>query len=189
MGINLAGILLKLPVFKILFTNKTMVNKLNQDNGSAELLKCVEKIAIAAKKSEMKSEFFNKNKAELRALSSFLEITDLQAAIFCVMLNLNFGNTSVDLDEIAGYIGSSPVAILGFLPELDEMVSKGIISRFESSRRRKKGGCNVNDIGFYVERTVLDSLGKGVKFSKKNMEIPDVYALLAHLAAIFSDFS
>jgi hypothetical protein len=165
-----------------------MTNKLSHDKSSLDLLKCVEKIALGAKESEIKIEFLTENKVELKALSTFLKISDTQAALFCVVLNLNFGNTSVDLDEIAGYIGCSPISILSYLPELDEMVSKRIISRHDNSRRKHRDGYNVNNIEFYVNREVLDSLRKGESFNNEIVEIPDVYALLSHLATIFSDY-
>ncbi|MEI6749170.1 MAG: ATP-binding protein [Bacteroidota bacterium] len=166
-----------------------MTNKLEKDQKVADLLKCVEKIALGAKGSEIDKEFLHNHSSELSILSGFLEITDRQAAIFCVVLNINFGNTSVDLDQIAGYIGCNPISILNCLPELDEMVSKRIMCRHENSRRRSRvGSFNINNIEFYVNKEVLDSLRKGVTFKKKIIDIPDVPALLAHLISIFCEY-
>ena len=143
-----------------------MPDKLDIDKSSVDLLKCVEKIALSAKDSEINDEFLSKNDLELSALAGFLGISRLQTAIFCVVLNLNFGKQSVDLDEIAGYIGCSPISILSSLPELDEMASKKIICRNDNSRRRRRGSYNINNIEFYINRNVLDSLGKGETFKE-----------------------
>jgi hypothetical protein len=167
-----------------------MTTRLENKKKTVDLLKYVEKIALLAKESEMKKEFLNKNKVELKALSAFLEITDLQSAIFCVILSLNFGHSSVDLDDIAGYIGCSPMSILGYMPELDELLNKGIISFHENSHNRSRmGGFNINSIKFYVNKEILDSLMKGVKLKRKTIEIPDIYALMSHLTRVFSDFN
>jgi hypothetical protein len=161
-----------------------------KEKKAVDLLKYVEVIALLAKESELKKEFLKDSKVELKALSAFLEITDIQSAIFCVILSLNFGHTAVDLDDIAGYIGCSPMSVLVYMPEMDELLNKKIISFHENSQSRSRmGGFNINSIKFYVNREVLDSLMKGVKPKKRTIEIPDVYALMSHLTRIFSDYN
>lgn len=153
-----------------------------------DLLKCVEKIAVGANGSELKKEFLNKYRAEIKALSGFLEITETQVVFFCIMINLNFGNTSVNLNEIAVYLGSNTISILKFLPDLEMMAGKGIITRYENQNRRRKKGNNVNHLEFIVERDMLESLRKGEKCISKVVDIPDVYALLEHISKHYNDF-
>ena len=162
-----------------------MENTIKVDN----LLKYVEKVAVEARDSEFKKEFLQKNRTELSTLSEFLGISNIQTAFFCVVLNLNFGKTCVDLDEIADYIGCSPISILGYLPELDKLVNERIIRRHErSSKGRKMSISNINGIEFYANREVLESLRLGVKLEKKAIEFTDVHTLLAHLIEIYSEY-
>ena len=150
-----------------------------KEKKAVDLLKYVEVIALLAKESELKKEFLKDSKVELKALSAFLEITDIQSAIFCVILSLNFGHTAVDLDDIAGYIGCSPMSVLVYMPEMDELLNKKIISFHENSQSRSRmGGFNINSIKFYVNREVLDSLMKGVK-PKKNISAKEIVKIVA----------
>jgi len=166
-----------------------MKTKSDDKTKVSDLLKFVEKVAIEARDSEFNEEFLQQNKRELAKLSGFLEISNIQTAIFCVILNLNFGKPSVDLEEIANYIGCSPISILGYLPEFDVLLNKRIIRRNEgSSRRRKSNVSNINGIEFYANREVLESLRIGVKFKNKIIEIADVHALLSRLINLYSEY-
>ncbi len=166
-----------------------MEPNINNSNKTDDLLKVVEKVSVGARNSEFSKEFLKKNNTELTKLSEFLGISNIQTAIFCVVLNLNFGKSCVDLDEIAGYIGCSPISVLGYLPELDELVNARIIRRHaRSSKGRKLSLANINGIEFYANREVLDSLRLGTKFGKKAVEITDVHALLAHLIEVYSEY-
>jgi len=102
---------------------------------------------------------------------------------------LNFGNPCTSYEEIANYIGCSPMSILGYLPEFDVPLNKRIIRRNEgSSRRRKSNVSNINGIEFYANREVLESLRIGVKFKNKIIEIADVHALLSRLINLYSEY-
>lgn len=163
-----------------------METRIPDDKHPGDLLKHLEKIAYSARDSAFKKEFLRKNSKELKALSAFLEITELQAAIFCVVLNLNFGKQSVDLSEIAAYIGCNAIAILGFHHDLDEMIRRGIIRRYESSSHSRRGrNFNINNVEFFVNREVLDAIRSEESFIREAVHISDVHDLLAVLTPLF----
>ena len=138
-----------------------MRGKKNEKETNQTLLKCVEKIALGAKSSEISKEFLQNNKMEIQRLSEFFEISEIQAVLFCVIFTINFGSCTVDLEKIAEYISSSPVSVVSYLPDLDNMVEKKMLRRqVENSRRRRGGGGNLNNIEFYVNREAFESLKK-----------------------------
>jgi len=166
-----------------------MRKKINEKEKNKDLLKCVEKIALDARSSEMSMEFSLKNKQELKKLSDFLDISESQAVLFSVIFNLNFRSSSVDLESMADYIGCSAVSIVSFLSDLDTMVEKKILRRVSENRRRRRGGeGNLSNIEFYINREAFESLRIGEKFVSKKIEIPDIYALMAYFDGVFQVF-
>ena len=103
-------------------------NKINTECDTS-LLKCVEKIANAAESSEISSKFLSDNKEDLKRLSDFLEISETQAVLFSVIFNLNFGSTTVDLEQMADYFKCSAGSVVGYLTELDNLVEKKLLRR------------------------------------------------------------
>ena len=101
-----------------------MRGKKNEKETNQNLLKCVEKIALDAKSSEISKEFLQNNKMEIQRLSDFSEISKIQAVLFCVIFSINFGSCTLDLEKIAEDINCSPVSVVSYLSDLDNMVEK-----------------------------------------------------------------
>ena len=101
-----------------------MRGKKNEKETNQTLLKCVEKIALEAKSFKICKDFLLNNKMEIQRLSDFFEISEIQAVLFCVIFTINFGSCTVVLENIAEYINCSPVSVVNYLPELDNMVEK-----------------------------------------------------------------
>jgi SpoVK/Ycf46/Vps4 family AAA+-type ATPase len=166
-----------------------MKEKNNQKETSQDLLRCVEKIALDIKTSGISKEMLLKNERELKKLSDFLEISQIQVVLFCVIFTINFGSLTVDLEDIARYIDCSPVSVVSYLPDLDIMAEKKLLRRqVETNRRRRGGGGNLNSIEFYVNRDAFESLRKGEKFISKKIETPDVYSLMVYFENVFQNF-
>jgi AAA+ superfamily predicted ATPase len=166
-----------------------MKEKNNEKETNHDLLRCVEKIALDIKTSGLSKEMLLKNERELKKLSDFLEISQIQVVLFCVIFTVNFGSCTVDLENIADYIGCSPVSVVSYLPDLDSMVEKKLLRRqVENNRRRRGGGGNLNNIEFYVNRDAFESLRKGEKFISKKIETPDVYSLMVYFEGVFQNF-
>ncbi len=161
-------------------------NKINTECDTS-LLKCVEKIANAAESSEISSKFLSDNKEDLKRLSDFLEISETQAVLFSVIFNLNFGSTTVDLEQMADYFKCSAVSVVGYLTELDNLVEKKLLRR-QTENRIKRGKNYLNNIEFYINREAFESLRKGEKFISKTIETPDIYSLMAYFDSVFQDF-
>lgn len=166
-----------------------MKKQTENEKKSPDLLKYVELIALLAEDSGLKKELLKKRRIELKTLSSFLELTDLQTTLFCIILRLNFGRNNVDLDDIAGYSGCSPMSILSYMPDLDTLLKKKVISLNENSMSRGgRSGTNIKNLKFFVPKEVLDALMNGAKPEKKTVEIKDVYGLMTRLTQLVNDF-
>jgi AAA+ superfamily predicted ATPase len=166
-----------------------MSKKTIEKDTNHDLLQCVEQIALDIKSSGLTKETILKNHQDLQKLSDFMEISETQAILFCVIFSINFGSCTVDLEDMADYIGCSPVSVVSYLPDLDCLVEKKFLRRqTENSRRRRNSGGNLNNLKFYVNREAFDSLRKGEKFIPKTAETPDVYALMTYFEGVFRAF-
>jgi len=166
-----------------------MSGKNKEKETNQDLLKCVERIALDIKSSGISKEMLLKNKSDLQNLSNFLDISQTQVILFSTIFTINFGSCTVDLENIADYIGCSPVSVVSYLPDLDIMVEKKLLRRqVENNRRRRGGGGNLNNIEFYVNREAFESLRKGEKFISKKIETPDVYSLMVYFDSVFQNF-
>jgi hypothetical protein len=155
-----------------------------------ELLNFVEKIADNVQCTQISAEFRFENSNEISAVSGFLEISEIQAVLFCIVLKLNFGNNSVNLNEIAAYVGCNPFSILGYHVDFEVLINKKIFCRYENPRRRHKvSGFSYNFKEFYVTREVIDSLRIGIPVKSSDDDIHDVYALMTSLSGIYNDFN
>jgi len=166
-----------------------MEEKNTEKEANQDLLKCVERIALDIKSSGISKEMLLKNKSDLQRLSDFLDISQSQVILFSTIFTINFGSCTVDLENIADYIGCSPVSVVSYLPDLDIMVEKKLLRRqVENNRRRRGGGGNLNNIEFYINRDAFESLRKGEKFISKKIETPDVYSLMVYFESVFQNF-
>ncbi len=166
-----------------------MREKNKETETNKDLLKCVERIALDIKSSGINKEMLLKNKQEIRKLSAFLDISEIQVLLFSTIFTINFGSCTVDLENIADYIGCSPVSVVSYLPDLDDMVEKKLLRRqVENNRRRRGGGGNLNNIDFYVNREAFEALRMGEKFTSVKIETPDVYSLMVYFEGVFQNF-
>ena len=157
-------------------------------NENPTLLKLAETIAIRAKQSGFSDVFFTKNKKAFSAVSGFFGISQLQTALLCIMLNMSFRRSTIDLEMIADYIDIDPISAATYIPELEFMLNKKLLRRQSSEPGRRRRARNLNSLEYIVPKEILDALSKNEKLQAEEEKEVDQYELLSRIRRVFEDY-
>ncbi len=123
------------------------------------LIQSFEKIVIKAIQCNGELDKLPSNDRDLRKVSGFLGVNTVQASLFVSVFILNFKERSVDISDIAGYLESSNMKIVRFIPDLDVLEKKKLI------KRKKIVGhiavyeaAGVSEYQYSIPRNVLDAI-------------------------------
>ena len=89
------------------------------------LLEAIERIVELSKGSKLSPKFMESAKAEIELLSGKYEITELQAVLFAVCMEV--GPYNIDYDRIGNHLDIGKISILKNASDIDALVHRGLL--------------------------------------------------------------
>lgn len=174
---------------------KASIKKPTEVITEGSILQHVDELCRLACGSKLSEDFFSKAKPSIDIISDLLNITPIQAVIFCSVLAINFRSESVNLDDASRFLECSPIAIFTLKKEFDVLVERQIFKiSFEDKRKRFRHKSKLSMIEYYVNNEVIEkTLWEGEKFTPTCTQvIDDVFqlfqAITERLKALLDDF-
>jgi len=153
------------------------------------LIQHVEIIAVKAKVSGFTPKYIKSVIPNARAIAPFLGCNEIQSIIFSILFNLNFKSARISIDDLAEYMNCSPISILSYQKDFDQLVKLKVIRRYYNDDGRpisRRDTC-LDRIRYYVNKYVLDSLSQEKIFIPRKLDNLDVYGLLDALDCLFTE--
>jgi ATPase family associated with various cellular activities (AAA) len=151
----------------------------------------VEIICRLAYGSKLKDELFEQAKPSLDKISSFFGFTPMETIIFCVVLNLNFSNESVNIHEFARFVDCSPIRAFALQKEFDALAdpTKQIfkILHESSNRKRIRQKSKLCQVEYYVDDEIISNciLGGEVFKPKGAKKSSDLFEFFMAINEVF----
>ena len=120
------------------------------------LLNRMELISSAAGKCDLNFQNLSGISSEIKEVSGFLGITDVQAVFFCCLAELSFQRT-VALEGLSKHLKCSVLKLITFMNEIEALEKKGYLQKSFKKRGWKH---SYNDMGFTVPHYVIEALRK-----------------------------
>ncbi len=100
-------------------TSKTPPKKTLKQPATS-VIDAIENVVNELRDSTMSEKYMKSVEAETKMLADFFHITELQAVLLCVIMEL--GPSNVDYGDISNFLGISKIRVWGYAPDLDNMV-------------------------------------------------------------------
>jgi hypothetical protein len=147
------------------------------------LLRHIEFISRQAVDSKLSRQFMRKVKESADVLADFLGCNRMQAVLFSIICNLNFGKKAVGIDRIADILACSTITVASHINELEQL-QKNKILRNESDDHNIKDLDYISSISWSVNPALFDALRRGVPFMIRKNEIKDSYELITAIGEL-----
>ncbi len=163
---------------------------MTEDKTSIPIVSHVQIIAEAARASEMKDEFLQAVAPSAKKVAEYLECSEIQAILFCIIFNLNFRSIT-DISDIGNYLNCSMIRVTTYLKDINVLVEKKIIrSNHGESKKRRRPISTLNSYEYSVNKDVFESIIQNEgKFTAKSEKLFDIFDLLKACSAIIKDNS
>ena len=144
------------------------------------LIQHVETIAVNAKHSKFNEKFLQKVIPDGRVIAQFLGCNEIQSILFSVLFNLNFKNSRVSLDGLAEYMDCSPITVVSYIKDFDQLVRLKVIRRYCNSEGspHNRRTTSLDNIEYFVNKDVFDALSNEERFIPKKSDDLDLYEFL-----------
>ena len=115
------------------------VNAINQNAilKQDSLVEHIDTICRLVCNSKLSQDIINQAAPDLKIISNFFGLTQMEALLFCVILYINFTSESVDLHDFARFVECSPISAFTMQRHLDSLVSKQVLKVYQSNTRRR----------------------------------------------------
>ena len=132
------------------------------------VLEHFEKIVAVLSKNGLCKDFYLHAKDSLKVISSYLETTQRQAALFAVLLD-NFGGNPMPTKKMAEVLKCKNLELLRYLDDLETLKSKKLIKSATSSKMytRFEEETDGSQKFYFVPQAVINSVRKGEKYIPK----------------------
>jgi hypothetical protein len=140
-------------------------------NDPGSLVENISLVCRLAVKSQLSKTFFEQTGTNLAFISHHFGLTEIESVLFCVMLNINLTNESVDLLDIARLVDCSPIDAFSLKPYLDSLLKKRIIKICENNvnSRKNRQRSKLSMIEYYISDDLIDSICQGEKFEPQSI--------------------
>jgi hypothetical protein len=86
-------------------------------------------IAEKSKDCKLSNEFFIKVASPLKKVTEYLHVTPIQAFFLSAIFDYNYKNGVASLDDLAGIFSCTPVQMMKYKPDIEELVKKGLLMK------------------------------------------------------------
>ncbi len=157
--------------------------KKNSEADMVNYFQIIEQIANKVKKCKLSEELIFSIKSDLQLISDFMQISEIQTILFCVIMKLSF-NSSVDIDDISKYLSCSPMKIISGFKDIKNLEKRGYIKRVVNYRARGK---SYNDFCYEIPKNVYNAFLKKDNQKILNHSRLDITSLLSRVFELISD--
>lgn len=157
---------------------------------SVPIIKHIQLVAEKARASGLEEKFQNDVTLSAKKVAEFLDCTEIQAILFCIIFNLNFRSVT-DISDISHYLDCSMIAVTSFLHDIDVLVEKKFLRCNKGdSKRRRRPPTTLNTYEFSVNKEVFESVIRNdEKYTAKAEKLIDTFDLLKSCSHIIKDNS
>lgn len=150
---------------------KNPVQEAVQSKKQGYLVQHVDNVCRHIWKSKLAKNFFEKAEPDLKAICDAFGLTKLEAALFSVIMYINFSSETVDLHDFVRYTECSPITAFALYKELDSLVRKQVLKSIKADRKRNRQPSKLSTFEYYVPDTLIsECIWNNVKFKPK--EVP-----------------
>ena len=148
------------------------------------LIEHIEKIAEAAKGSNLLATKLESANESIKIISEFIECTRMQTVLFCVIFLNAIANGGMDFRELANYLEINFTKFFENVLIINRLIDKNLIYKDKRGKRY-----NEIDYCLYISNHIVAAfMSKDKSFLKKN-KIKDTYELLIRIKELFEDRS
>ena len=135
-------------------------------NEHGSMVEHINTVCRLACNSKLAQEIIDQAAPDLRVISDYFELTQMEALLFCDILYINFTSESVDLLDFARFVECSPISAFSMQKHLDSLVSKQVLKVFQSNmKRRNRQKSKLCMFEYYVpDDLITKSIWGGEKF-------------------------
>ena len=133
-----------------------------EQNIKLNLLKSIGKVYDQAKGCKLEESSLEKVGPDLKPVSDYFNVPQKQALIVSLVFALNYDSYSVDIRNLSAYLECTPMKLLEYSEDFDELFNKGILNGQDES---EKGMCMLSNSGITINEKILEA-------SMKNKPMP-----------------
>lgn len=117
------------------------------------------KVYEKAKACHLEESFFKSIEIELDSLSQYFKTTEVQTFFIAMVFTFNYKGDTADLNILSDYFGCSPLRMLEFHEELEDLCKKGVFQKEKSKCRLKIAGAGDQ---YIVEEKITEAILQGL---------------------------
>ncbi|MBL7112436.1 MAG: AAA family ATPase [Bacteroidales bacterium] len=122
-----------------------------------KIIRHIERVAKKAMNSKLYPGTLKQVDYSLKKIAQFLDCTQAQALMFCVIMDINFRKSAVGVEHIADSLNCNPLTAARYIPEIEILEQKRLVRRDRNGMRKR---AMLNDINFFITREVMESIYK-----------------------------
>ena len=148
------------------------------------VLHAIIQISETTENSRMDEGSLSAVRNEIARLADYLQVNETQALFFAVIFSLNYEKSQAAVDELARHFNVSPLRILTYHKELEDMVEKNILEG--KAQRRRGRNMHLAKKNYVVPNQLIESIleNKKPSIAKKNT-VRDFTGFLQELDELF----
>jgi hypothetical protein len=98
-------------------------------------LKCIGKVYEQAKECKLEEAFFKQAARELNVISDYFHTSSKQSLIVALVFALNYDQSCSNLQNLIKYLGCNPMKFLDYGDEMEDLFTKEIIQKQDTSEK------------------------------------------------------
>ena len=140
-----------------------------EQNIKLNLLKSIGKVYDQAKGCKLEESSLEKVGPDLKPVSDYFNVPQKQALIVSLVFALNYDSYSVDIRNLSAYLECTPMKLLEYSEDFDELFNKGILNGQDES---EKGMCMLSNSGITINEKILEAITKNKPMPSFGKEKP-----------------
>jgi len=132
---------------------------MDQEKEANQVIENIDLITRKAHRSKFSDTFQNAISRPAQVVATYLGIkSERQSIIFSILFTLSLSRTNVDLEDLTNFLECSILAVVKYLPDIDELVKLKIIRKDKHDRRRRRVPDRLNTLHLYIPQDIIDSI-------------------------------
>ena len=122
---------------------------------------------------------------ELKIVAKYLKSSRDEAFIFSNFATMNLFGETIDMIEVFRFFNVTPFEMVPYLPALNKLVDKGLITKKKSRRRSEDAMRRYN---FHIPAEIVDALMNKKPFPKRKQEkFADQFEVMGKLSDVINE--
>jgi len=138
-----------------------------ETNSKLRILKSIGNVYDEAKGSKLETTLFDKIEPDLKELSNYFRVSDIQSFFVAIVFTMNYKGDSVDIKDMVEHFDCNPVKVLEYSNDIESLFAKSLLTKFKSDHHVKIA--LVND-QFIINKKVTDAILKDMPMPELEKE-------------------